>query len=165
MTRITGRVVADEGYFDAARRVANWRPSVLAYCAPLSALTLNEGYRQRRRLRLGPGARRRRARSPSGCAPPAYASRTRRPAASRPDTATLVYTERSARLERVLATMNKPSDNFLAEQLLKGLGAGFGAGGTTAAGADVAERFLQSASASKAASASATGPASATGTG
>jgi len=39
--------------------------------------------------------------------------------------------------------MNKPSDNYLAEQLLKGLGAGFGDGGTTVAGADVAKRYLQ----------------------
>ena len=40
--------------------------------------------------------------------------------------------------------MNKPSDNFLAEELLKGLGAGFGAGGTTVAGAGVAGEFLRS---------------------
>jgi D-alanyl-D-alanine carboxypeptidase/D-alanyl-D-alanine-endopeptidase (penicillin-binding protein 4) len=144
VTRITGRVVADEGYFDAARRVANWRPSVLAYCAPLSALTLNAS-----------------TSSGGGYVPdPALAaakslSRRLRAAGIRvahapargvaPDTATLVYTERSAKLERVLAKMNKPSDNFIAEALLKGLGAGFGAGGSTTAGADVAKRFLQSA--------------------
>ena len=61
-----------------------------------------------------------------------------------PITSTLAYTERSAPLSRVLAAMNKPSDNFLAEELLKGLGAGFGDGGSTVAGALVAERFLQS---------------------
>jgi PBP4 family serine-type D-alanyl-D-alanine carboxypeptidase len=61
-----------------------------------------------------------------------------------PSTATLAHTERSAALSRILAAMNKPSDNFLAEEMLKGLGAGFGEGGTTVAGADVAKRYLQS---------------------
>jgi D-alanyl-D-alanine carboxypeptidase/D-alanyl-D-alanine-endopeptidase (penicillin-binding protein 4) len=34
VTRITGRVVADEGYFDAARLVANWRASVRPTARP-----------------------------------------------------------------------------------------------------------------------------------
>ncbi len=143
VTRVTGRVIADEGYFDSARRAADWRPSVLAYCGPLSALTLNEGF-------AGDGGY---------VADPALAAATTltkrlRAAGVRvahapargvaPVTATLACTERSAPLGRVLAAMNKPSDNFLAEELLKGLGAGFGAGGTTVAGAGVAEQFLES---------------------
>ena len=35
---------------------------------------------------------------------------------------------------------NRPSDNYMAETLLKDLGADFGGGGTTAAGAAVARR-------------------------
>jgi D-alanyl-D-alanine carboxypeptidase/D-alanyl-D-alanine-endopeptidase (penicillin-binding protein 4) len=143
VTRITGRVVADDGYFDAARSVAGWRPSVAAFCGPLSALTLNESL-------AGDG----------GYVPdPALAAadaltRQLRAAGVRvahaptrgvaPITATLACTERSAQLGRVLAAMNKPSDNFIAEELLKGLGASFGDGGSTAAGADVAEHFLRS---------------------
>jgi D-alanyl-D-alanine carboxypeptidase/D-alanyl-D-alanine-endopeptidase (penicillin-binding protein 4) len=38
---------------------------------------------------------------------------------------------------------NRPSDNFFAETLLKGLGAGFGGGGTTAAGAAVVTAQLK----------------------
>jgi len=143
VTRITGRVVADDGYFDAARSVATWRPSMTAFCGPLSALTLNESI-------AGGGG---------WVADPALAAagaltRQLRAAGIRvshapargvaPDTATLAYTERSATLARVLAAMNKPSDNFMAEELLKGLGAAFGAGGTTVAGADVAQQFLTS---------------------
>lgn len=139
---VTGRVVADEGYFDALRSVAAWRPGLAAFCGPLSALTLNESYATDGGYVDDPAlaaatslTRRLRA---AGIRVPHAPARGFVPA-----TATLVATERSAPLSRVLAKMNKPSDNFLAEELLKGLGAGFGAGGTTAAGAGVAGDFLE----------------------
>ena len=44
VTRVTGRVMADDGLLRRRRSVANWRPSVIAYCGPLSALTLNESF-------------------------------------------------------------------------------------------------------------------------
>jgi D-alanyl-D-alanine carboxypeptidase/D-alanyl-D-alanine-endopeptidase (penicillin-binding protein 4) len=143
VTRIAGRVVADEGYFDSTRRVAGWRPSVLAFCAPLSALTLNAST-------TSAGGH---VSDPALAAAQSLTQRLRAAGIRvvhapvrgvAPDTAILVYTERSAPLSRVLAKMNKPSDNFLAEEVLKGLGAGFGAGGSTAAGAEVAERHLRS---------------------
>jgi D-alanyl-D-alanine carboxypeptidase/D-alanyl-D-alanine-endopeptidase (penicillin-binding protein 4) len=143
VTRITGRVVADDGYFDAARSVANWRPSMTAYCGPLSALTLNESF-------ASDGGY---VDDPSLAAAGALTKQLRAAGIRvahaplrgvAPITATLAYTERSAPLGRVLAAMNKPSDNFLAEELLKGLGASLGEGGTTVAGADVAKDFLQS---------------------
>jgi D-alanyl-D-alanine carboxypeptidase/D-alanyl-D-alanine-endopeptidase (penicillin-binding protein 4) len=150
VSRITGRVVADDGYFDRSRTVAAWRPSVLGYCGPLSALTLNEGFgpgggyvkdpaltTARKLTMLLRGA---------GVKVPHAAAR-----GVAPSTATLVYTERSTTLGRILAAMNKPSDNYLAEELLKGLGASAGGAltatggaGTTAAGADAVKRFLQS---------------------
>ena len=116
---------------------------MIAYCGPLSALTLNEGF------------------GPSGhyvTDPSLWAAGklttllrnagikvTHSPARGTvPATATLTYTESSAQLGRLLAAMNKPSDNFLAEELLKGLGASFGGAGTTAAGADVANQCLKS---------------------
>src|SRR5207253_5519682 len=43
----------------------------------------------------------------------------------------------SPNIARLAAMTNTPSDNFFAEMLLKGLGARFGAGGSSAAGAGV----------------------------
>lgn len=141
--RITGRVVADDGYFDGARTVSTWRPSMIAYCGPLSALTLNEGIGSDGRRVTDPSlwtaSKLTKLLRAAGIEVPHSAARGVVPA-----TATLVYTERSASLERVLAAMNKPSDNYFAEELLRGLGASFGDSGTTAAGATVAARFLSS---------------------
>ncbi len=143
VTRITGRVVADEGYFDAARRVANWRPSLFAYCGPLSALTLNAscadngGYVADPALAAA-GALTRRLRN----ADISVAGAPVRGVV--PASAVLVHTERSAPLRQVLVRMNRPSDNHIAEELIKGLGAGFGSRGSTAAGAGVVQRYLRS---------------------
>ncbi len=112
-------------------------------CGPLSALSLNEGTRADG-VRAGN--------------PPLYVAaqltallRKSGISVSRqatvgvtPATAALSYTERSAPLSRLLAAMNKPSDNFFAEMLTKGLGASFGGAGTTAGGVKVERAFLVS---------------------
>ncbi len=135
-------MVADDGYFDGARTVTTWRPSMAAYCGPLSALTLNEGFGSDGGYVTDPSLR-----AASTLTKQLRAAGIRVSHAPArgivPITATLAYAELSAPLSRILAAMNKPSDNYLAEELLKGLGAGFGEGGTTVAGADVAKRYLQ----------------------
>lgn len=55
---------------------------------------------------------------------------------------TQVASVESPPLSAIIAAMNGPSDNYLAEMLLKGLGAAHGAGGTTAAGATAARAAL-----------------------
>jgi D-alanyl-D-alanine carboxypeptidase/D-alanyl-D-alanine-endopeptidase (penicillin-binding protein 4) len=54
-----------------------------------------------------------------------------------PRNAQRVASVNSPTIARLVAMTNTPSDNFFAEMLLKGLGARFGAGGSTAAGAGV----------------------------
>ena len=143
VTRITGRVVADDSYFDNSRTVSSWRPAMIAYCGPLSALTLNEGFGPSgdyvKDPSLWAATKLTKLLRSAGIGVTHCATRGTVPA-----TATLVYTESSATLGRLLAAMNKPSDNFFAEELLKGLGASFGGAGTTAAGADVANQCLKS---------------------
>ena len=139
--KIVGRVLGDDSYFDAARSVAVWKPGMTDYCGPLSALSLNESIQANGHWASNPAhyaaiqltALLRKSGIPVS-----------RPAGIgvAPASAKLSYVERSAPLSRILAAMNKPSDNFFAEMLTKGLGASFGGGGTTAAGVKVERAFL-----------------------
>ncbi len=54
-----------------------------------------------------------------------------------PHGARVLATIHSPRIADLIHLTNTPSDNFIAEMLLKGIGAKFGSGGTTAAGAAV----------------------------
>ena len=63
-------------------------------------------------------------------------------AGTAPASAVDVAQIQSAPLSAIVAAMNGPSDNYLAEMLLKRLGAAHGAGGTTAAGAAAAAAAL-----------------------
>ena len=141
--KIVGRVVGDDSYFDAARAVSSWKPGMTSDCGPLSALSFNEGTR----------ADGQRAGNPPLYVAAQLTALLRKSGISvsrqatvgvTPTTAALSYTERSAPLSRLLAAMNKPSDNFFAEMLTKGLGASFGGAGTTAGGVKVERAFLVS---------------------
>lgn len=60
-----------------------------------------------------------------------------------PDGATLVAEHRSPELPAILALINKPSDNLIAESLLKTLGLLKKNAGTASAGADVEREYLK----------------------
>ena len=143
VTRIADRVLADDGYFDALKTVPSWRPGMVAYCGPLSALTLNEGFGPSGRYVTDPALW---AAAKLTKLLRAAGIKVVHSAASGvvPADATRVGTVSSAALAHVLARMNKESDDFYAEELLKGLGASFGGAGTTAAGAAVAVQSLTS---------------------
>jgi serine-type D-Ala-D-Ala carboxypeptidase/endopeptidase (penicillin-binding protein 4) len=63
-------------------------------------------------------------------------------AGTAPEEAVDVAQVQSPPLSEIVAAMNGPSDNYIAEMLLKGLGAAHGDGGTTAAGASAARAAL-----------------------
>jgi D-alanyl-D-alanine carboxypeptidase/D-alanyl-D-alanine-endopeptidase (penicillin-binding protein 4) len=140
ISRITGRVLGDESWFDAVRTAPGWRASYfIDECPPLSALVVDRAVYDKHvalqpalaaagRLRL----LLRRHGVVSGAAAIGRA----------PDDALALAQVESDPLPEVLAGMDRESDNFVAEMVLKALGAEVGAGGTTGAGVAVIVRDL-----------------------
>jgi D-alanyl-D-alanine carboxypeptidase/D-alanyl-D-alanine-endopeptidase (penicillin-binding protein 4) len=139
--RVTGQVIGDESFFDARRVAPGWKPwYFMNESAPLSALTVDRA-RYRGHITRDPALAAalsfRAALIRAGISVAGRAMTGTADAAAVP----LASTE-SAPLVQILRFMDHESDNFTAEILLKQLGAGFGAQGTTAAGAEVVHRLL-----------------------
>jgi serine-type D-Ala-D-Ala carboxypeptidase/endopeptidase (penicillin-binding protein 4) len=138
LTEVAGRVIGDESVFDGLRGPPSEGFRTSSYVGPLSALTFNRGFTGRRRPLFQ-------------ASPPAFAAKAftaalerrgvtvRRSARSgvTPSTAVSLAGLNSPGIENLVASMNVPSDNFIAETLIKALGARFGGAGTTSAGAAV----------------------------
>jgi serine-type D-Ala-D-Ala carboxypeptidase/endopeptidase (penicillin-binding protein 4) len=140
--RIQGSIVGDERHFDARRGARGWKPSFVGIeSPPLSALTVDDAY----------------VRGADGSAVAAAAALT---AALESRGVAVVGSPRTGRtpadvlplaldlsdpLSEIVLQMNRKSDNFVAEMLLKELGAAIVGHGTTAAGAAVATDVLEQA--------------------
>ena len=140
ITRIDGRLFADETWFDAKRAAPGWKLSYLLYeCPPLSALVVDraiyDGHFALRPAIAAVGTFRRLLRGYGVTTGPVGLGKA-------PESAQLLASSESATLRNVLAVMDRDSDNFRAEMVLKELGAESGTGGTTAAGAAVVRRSL-----------------------
>jgi D-alanyl-D-alanine carboxypeptidase/D-alanyl-D-alanine-endopeptidase (penicillin-binding protein 4) len=142
--RVTGRIEADESYFDSRRTGPAWRSYYyLNESPPLSALTVD-----RARYRgwvtgdpaLAAGSQFRIALRAAG-----VAVRGRVVSGSADPSAEDLAATRSPTLARIVAYMNRESDNFTAEILLKQLGAVEYGRGTTAGGAATVRRMLREA--------------------
>ena len=144
ITRVTGRIYGDESRFDSRRGGPDSRYGISPYVGPLSALAYNRGLASEsgRGFQLNPpafaAARLDAALSRRGI-PVRGAPRARRA----PAEARLLAVVESPTMARLAAITNKPSDNFFAEMLLKGLAAQAGGRGTTSAGARLAARFAR----------------------
>ena len=139
LTEVDGRVIGDESRFDSVRGGPGSNYGVSSWVGPLSGLPFNHGYTLAKRPRFQ-------------SKPPLYAAQifqrelkragvaVRRPAriGIAPEGAVLLGEWASPRMSVLVKNTNRPSDNYMAETLLKALGADFGGGGTTAAGVAVA---------------------------
>jgi serine-type D-Ala-D-Ala carboxypeptidase/endopeptidase (penicillin-binding protein 4) len=137
--RVTGRVVGDEGHFDSRRSAPGWKPWFLGIeSPPISALSVDE--------RRGDGAN-----GSSAAAARAFSAALRRRgvavagegrAGTAPAGALPIAIDVSVPLVTIVRGMNRDSDNFVSEMLLKELGASVARTGTTAAGAIVVQQAL-----------------------
>lgn len=138
LLEVKGRVIGDESAFDARRGPPSSLFRTSGYVGPLGALTYNRGLTGLRRPYFQV--------SPARFAADAFARILRAEGVSVPRTgrvgetpefpATLA-TWRSPRIAEIARRTNAPSDNFIAETLLKLLGIREGRPGTTASGAAV----------------------------
>jgi serine-type D-Ala-D-Ala carboxypeptidase/endopeptidase (penicillin-binding protein 4) len=144
IARVSGRIYGDESRFDSLRGGPASGYGTSVWVGPLSALSFNRGLASERGLsfqrnpaafsaaRLDAALGRRGIRV-------AGAPRARRT----PVSATTMASVESPPMARLAQLTNKPSDNFFAEILLKGLGLQATGRGTTARGARVAMSFAR----------------------
>jgi D-alanyl-D-alanine carboxypeptidase/D-alanyl-D-alanine-endopeptidase (penicillin-binding protein 4) len=134
ITRVTGRIRGDESAFDGRRGAPGWKSYFVGgESPPLSALVVD------------------RAHGWPALSPPLLAARSLRDAlvargvsvvgrhalGRAPRRAVTIAVDRSPRLASIVREMDRDSDNFVAEMLLKHLGTLDGGVGTTARGARV----------------------------
>jgi D-alanyl-D-alanine carboxypeptidase/D-alanyl-D-alanine-endopeptidase (penicillin-binding protein 4) len=143
IARIDGRILGDESWFDTERTAPDWKTAFfINECPPLSALAVDRDvYEQHVALQpaLAAAGRFRQLLRKHGIESGAAG------VGRAPDDAYGLAQIESDPLPDVLATMDRESDNFIAEELLKAIGAEAGDGGTTAAGAAVVRRDLTAA--------------------
>jgi D-alanyl-D-alanine carboxypeptidase/D-alanyl-D-alanine-endopeptidase (penicillin-binding protein 4) len=140
--RVTGRIRGDESLFDMRRGVAGWKPYFVGgETPPLSALVVD------------------RARGWPALSPPLLAARALHDAlvahgvtvggapglGKAPAAAERIAADHSVRLSTIVRAMNRDSDNFTAEMLLKHLGTVDGHVGTSARGARLVLEELKAA--------------------
>jgi serine-type D-Ala-D-Ala carboxypeptidase/endopeptidase (penicillin-binding protein 4) len=141
LRRVTGAVVGDETLFDTRRGGPESHYRVSQYVGPLSALSFNRGLANSR----GTAFQKSPARFAAQRLDSALARRgirvDRSPRKGRTARgAHSLAIVRSPTVAALIKLQNKPSDNFFAETLLKGVAAAVNGKGTTRGGAALAER-------------------------
>jgi serine-type D-Ala-D-Ala carboxypeptidase/endopeptidase (penicillin-binding protein 4) len=143
LRRVTGAILGDESFFDTRRTAPGWKASFyVEQSAPLSALTVDRaryGGSVSREPAIAAALRFRGALAAAGVATPGGAA-----VGSSTGEAELASVS-SPPLLHLLRAVNRESDNFTAEILLKHLGAVRGGQGSTPAGAAVVRNALRDA--------------------
>jgi D-alanyl-D-alanine carboxypeptidase/D-alanyl-D-alanine-endopeptidase (penicillin-binding protein 4) len=144
LQRISGRVIGDESAFDAFRGVPASGYRLTNEVGPLSALSYNHG-------RTGKAAPYFQA-SPAKFTAQAFEKALEKAgvnvtgsarAGLTPEGMTPLSEYQSPPISSIVKAMNQPSDNYIAEMLIKGLGAQFGTEGSTTAGGTVVEEAVR----------------------
>jgi serine-type D-Ala-D-Ala carboxypeptidase/endopeptidase (penicillin-binding protein 4) len=138
--KVKGRVLGDSSWFDKLKAVPYWNDGLQLECGPLCALSGDQGLHNGNRV----------------SAPATYAASLMTKALMNagvkvkgkpgtglvPDTARRVDQQYSIALRSILKRMNKESDNFFAEMVLKGLGKDIYGEGSTAVGTKASRDVL-----------------------
>jgi len=141
LTEVSGRVIGDESRFDALRGGPASNFATSYWVGPLSGLPFNHGRTLGRRSRFqGQPARYAAERFDRELERAGVSVKRAARAGLTPEGAVLLGEWASPRMSVLVRHTNRPSDNYMAETLLKALGAEHGAGGSTAGGTDVARR-------------------------
>ena len=139
--RVTGRIVGDESYFDKRRTAPGWKASFYKHeSPPLSALVVNRAKVDGRTVdnpALAAAKAFRKALVGAG-----ISVRGKAVVGVAPGGSPRLALVRSRTVTAIVRRMNKISDNFYAEMLVKHLGAKIRGAGTTAAGCRVVRRVL-----------------------
>jgi D-alanyl-D-alanine carboxypeptidase/D-alanyl-D-alanine-endopeptidase (penicillin-binding protein 4) len=143
LRRVTGRILGDESYFDTRRTASGWKPRFYKEeSPPLSALVVDRGRVNGRTVD-----------NPARAAAKAFKKALVRAGISVEAKAKAGTAEkgsprlasvRSSSIRAIVRRMNKVSDNFYAEMLVKHLGASLRDEGSTSAGCRVVRRVLES---------------------
>jgi serine-type D-Ala-D-Ala carboxypeptidase/endopeptidase (penicillin-binding protein 4) len=142
---VTGRLYADDTIFDRLRGVADSGYATSPYIGPLSGLAFNAGYSGSLSRGFASDPATLAAAKLAGALGAAGISiRSEVARRATPPAAEELASMRSPTMSRLVQATDVYSNNFFAEMLVKLLGAHFGGGGTTAAGAEVVERFARS---------------------
>jgi D-alanyl-D-alanine carboxypeptidase/D-alanyl-D-alanine-endopeptidase (penicillin-binding protein 4) len=145
LARVTGQVVGDDSAFDRLRGVPSAGYAVSADVEPLGALMVDRGRTGRANPYYQP--------DPAAWAATRFAAalraagvkvaRTGRDGTTPPGALTIAV-RRSPDMTTLIRLANVPSDNYIAETLLKAIAADGGSTGTTAAGAALVEQTVAS---------------------
>lgn len=141
---VRGPIVADESVLDARRRGPRWKSSYRFECPPLSGLSVNENFAgdwQGGYVPHPPLAAAERLRQVMRALGVRHVGSLRTGRA--PGSARLVASVGSPPLSTIVALMNRDSDNFIAETLVKDVGSYRLGRGSTAAGTAANARRLR----------------------
>jgi D-alanyl-D-alanine carboxypeptidase/D-alanyl-D-alanine-endopeptidase (penicillin-binding protein 4) len=142
--RVAGRVLGDESWFDSRRTALGWKASFYLFeSPPLSALIVNRGWTGHATTTQPALLAARLFRAVLGRTGVAVSGRAGLAVA--PEDAELLADVASPTVAALVRWMDRESDNFTAEMLLKQVGAIQGEAGTTADGVGVTIGLLQQA--------------------